>query len=120
LTRALIFVELFPFELKLMYAVFETGAKQYRVSAGDMVDVDRLKVAEGESFVFDRVLLTNQEGSVTVGHPTVPQATVVADVVKHHRGEKLIAFKLKRRKGYRKKIGHRQELTLVKIKEIKV
>lgn len=103
-----------------MYAVFETGAKQYRVSPGDMIEVERLKSQEGQSFTFDRVLLVNNEGAVVVGHPTLPQACVVADVVKHQRGDKVVAFKLKRRKGYRKKIGHRQELTVVKIKEIKI
>jgi large subunit ribosomal protein L21 len=109
-----------PFELKFMYAVFETGAKQYRVAPGDTVEIEHLEVAQGQTYTFDRVLLINNEGSLAVGHPTVPQATVVADVVTHKRGEKVVAFKLKRRKGYRKKIGHRQELTVVKIKEIKM
>ena len=59
------------------------------------------------------------EGKIAVGSPTVPSAAIVADVVKHVRGEKKVAFKLKRRKGYRKTIGHRQELTVVKIKEIR-
>ena len=103
-----------------MYAVLETGAKQYRVAAGDTVEVERLAVEAGQPFTFDRVLLVNNEGKVTVGNPTVPAASVVADVVKHIRGPKLIAFKLKRRKGYRRKVGHRQDLTVVKIKEIKV
>jgi large subunit ribosomal protein L21 len=103
-----------------MYAVIETGAKQYRVSPGDMVEIELLEVPEGQPYTFDRVMLVNNDGAVVVGHPTVPQASVVADVVKHHRGDKVFAFKLKRRKGYRKKIGHRQELTVVRIKEIKV
>jgi large subunit ribosomal protein L21 len=102
-----------------MYAVLETGSKQYRVAAGDTLQVERLEVEAGQSVTFDRVLLLNQEGKVTVGAPTVASASVVADVVEHIRGPKLITFKMKRRKGYHKKIGHRQELTVVKIKEIK-
>jgi len=102
-----------------MYAVLETGSKQYRVSAGDRLEVERLAVEAGQPFTFDRVLMVNNDGKVTVGSPTVASASVVADVVEHIRGEKKIAYKMKRRKGYRKTIGHRQELTVVKIKEIK-
>jgi len=103
-----------------MYAVLETGAKQYRVAAGDTVEVERLEVKAGDPVTFDRVLLLNNEGKVSVGTPTVAQASVVGDVVEHIRGPKVVAFKLKRRKGYRRTVGHRQELTVVKIKEIKV
>jgi len=102
-----------------MYAVLETGSKQYRVSAGDTLEIDRLAVEAGQPVTFDRVLLVNNDGKVAVGAPTVASATVVADVVKHIRGEKKIAFKMKRRKGYHKTIGSRAELTVVKIKEIK-
>ena len=103
-----------------MYAVLETGSKQYRVAKGDMLEVERLAVEAGQPVTFDRVLLVNNEGKVAVGAPTVANATVVADVVEHIRGEKKVAFKMKRRKGYHKTIGHRQELTVVKIKEINV
>jgi large subunit ribosomal protein L21 len=102
-----------------MYAVLETGSKQYRVSAGDTLQIERLTVEAGQPVTFDRVLLVNNDGKVSVGSPTVASATVVADVVEHIRGEKKIAYKMKRRKGFRKTIGHRQELTVVKIKEIK-
>ena len=102
-----------------MYAVLETGGKQYRVTAGDTLEIERLGVETGQSHTFDRVLLVNNDGKVTIGAPTVPQASVVADVVEHKRGPKLIAFKMKRRKGYHRTVGHRQELTVVKIKEIK-
>ena len=102
-----------------MYAVLETGSKQYRVSSGDTLKIERLALEAGQAVTFDRVLLVNNDGKVTVGSPTVPSATVLADVVEHIRGEKKIAFKMKRRKGYHKTIGHRQELTVVKIKEIK-
>ena len=102
-----------------MYAVLETGSKQYRVSAGDRLEIERLAVEAGQPVTFERVLMVNQDGKITIGSPTVTNATVLADVVEHIRGEKKVAFKMKRRKGYHKTIGHRQELTVVKIKEIK-
>ncbi|MBK9137844.1 MAG: 50S ribosomal protein L21 [Verrucomicrobia bacterium] len=102
-----------------MYAVFETGGKQYRASSGDQFEVELLEKEQGSEVSFDRVLLLNQEGKVAVGTPTVAGASVVADVVQHIRGPKKIAFKMRRRKGYRRKVGHRQELTVIKIKEIK-
>src|SRR5215470_19980587 len=103
-----------------MYAVLETGSKQYRVSAGDKLEVERLGTEAGQAVTFDRVLLVNNDGKVSVGSPTVANASVVGNVVEHIRGEKKIAFKMKRRKGYHKTIGHRQELTVVQIKEIKL
>ncbi len=103
-----------------MYAVLETGSKQYRVSAGDTLEIERLEIEAGKPVTFDRVLLVSNDGKVSVGSPTVTNASVVADVVGHIRGEKKVAFKMKRRKGYHKTIGHRQELTVVKIKEIKL
>jgi len=102
-----------------MYAVMETGGKQYRVTPGDTLEIERLAVAAGEPFTFDRVLLVNNDGKVSVGLPTVAEASVIVDVVGHKRGAKVIAFKMKRRKGYHKTIGHRQELTVIKVKEIK-
>ncbi len=102
-----------------MYAVLETGSKQYRVAPGDTLEVERLDVPAGQSYTFERVLLVNNEGKIAVGSPTVAQAAVLADVVEHKRGPKLIAFKMRRREGYHRKVGHRQELTVVKIKEIK-
>jgi len=102
-----------------MYAVLETGSKQYRVSAGDTLEVERLDVEAGKPITFDRVLFVGGD-KITVGGPTVSGATIVADVVEHKRGEKKIAFKMRRREGYHKTIGHRQELTVIKIKEIKL
>jgi large subunit ribosomal protein L21 len=101
-----------------MYAVVETGSKQYRVAAGDTLEVERLEVEAGQPVTFDRVLLVSNDGKVSVGAPTVANARVVADVVAHKRGPKVIAFKMKRRKGYHRTVGHRQELTVVKVKEI--
>ena len=103
-----------------MYAVLETGSKQYRVAAGDTLEIERLAIEAGQPVTFDRVLLVNNDGNLSVGSPTVANATIVADVVEHKRGEKKTTFKMKRRKGYHKTIGHRQELTVVKIKEIKL
>ena len=102
-----------------MYAVIETGSKQYRVAAGDMIEVELLDTAEGKEVTLDRVLFVANEGRFSVGTPTVDKAAVVADVVKHIRGPKTIAFKMRRRKGYHRTVGHRQELTVLKIKEIK-
>jgi large subunit ribosomal protein L21 len=102
-----------------MYAVLETGSKQYRVTAGDTLEIERLDVEAGKPITFDRVLLVNNDGKLTVGSPTVAAASVEADVVAHKRGEKKIAFKMKRRKGYHRTVGHRQELTVVKITSIK-
>ena len=102
-----------------MYAVIETGGKQYRVTAGDTLDVERLETEAGKPHTFDRVLLVSDDGKITVGAPTVNSARVVADVTQHMRGEKKIAFKMKRRKGYHRTVGHRQELTRVKITDIK-
>jgi large subunit ribosomal protein L21 len=109
-----------PFAENFMYAVLETGSKQYRVAAGDTLEIERLAVETGKPVTFDRVLLVNRDGKVAVGSPTVSGASVVADVVEHKRGEKKLTFKMRRREGYHKSIGHRQELTVVKIKEIKI
>ncbi|HEX3798982.1 MAG TPA: 50S ribosomal protein L21 [Verrucomicrobiae bacterium] len=102
-----------------MYAVLETGSKQYRVAAGDTLEIERLEVESGKPHTFDRVLLVSNDGKLTLGSPTVANASIVADVIAHKRGEKKIAFKMKRRKGYHRTVGHRQELTVIKITEIK-
>lgn len=101
-----------------MYAVLETGGKQYRVTTGDTLEIERLEIEAGKPVTFDRVLLVNNDGKVSVGAPTVTGASVAADVVEHKRGDKVTTFKMKRRKGYHKTIGHRQELTVVKITNI--
>lgn len=102
-----------------MYAVVETGGKQYRVAAGDKLEVEKLPVEAGQPYTFDKVLMVNNDGTVNVGAPTVDGASVDASVVEHIKGDKVVAFKFKRRKGYRKKKGHRQNLSVVEIKEIK-
>src|ERR1041385_5814366 len=103
-----------------MYAVVETGGKQYRVAPGDILEVDRLDAEAGTPFTFERVLFIADEGKFSVGAPTVAKASIVGDIVEHIRGEKKVAFKMKRRKGYHRTVGHRQELTRIKISEIKV
>jgi large subunit ribosomal protein L21 len=102
-----------------MYAVIETGGKQYRVAPGDTLEIERLEAEAGKPYTFDRVLLVANEANVRVGTPAVTGAQVTADVTAHLRGEKKIAFKMKRRKGYHRTVGHRQELTRVKITDIK-
>jgi large subunit ribosomal protein L21 len=102
-----------------MYAIIETGSKQYRVAVGDTLEIERVPTEKGQTYAFDHVMFVSDEGKVKLGAPHIADATVLADVVDHIRGEKKVTFKMKRRKGYHKKIGHRQELTVVKIKEIK-
>ena len=103
-----------------MYAVIETGGKQYRVAPGDTLEIERLDVEPGKSLTLDKVLFVAKEGQFTVGSPTVAKASILVDVVEHLRGEKKTTFKKKRRKGYQKTIGHRQELTRIKINDIKL
>src|SRR5580704_5966037 len=95
-------------ECLMIYAIIETGGKQYRVSAGDTIEVERLPAEAGQTFTFDRVLFCKNEGKTTIGSPAIGKAEVLADVVKHIRGVKVVAFKMKRRKGYHRKVGHRQ------------
>ena len=102
-----------------MEAVFETGGKQYRAKAGDLVKVEKLGSEDGAKVTFDRVLLVNDDGKVTVGAPTVKNASVTAEVIESERKDKkVIIFKMKRRKGYRNKNGHRQRHSIVKITNV--
>lgn len=98
-----------------MYAVIATGGKQYKVQPNDVFEIERIAGEAGSKVVFSEVLAVADEGQLHLGNPHVEGASVDAEIVGHLRGKKLIAFKMKRRKGYRKKIGHRQELTKVKI-----
>lgn len=99
-----------------MYAVFETGGKQYRAAAGDLVKVEMLGEEDGASVTFDKVLLVNQDGKVTVGTPTVANATVSGEVITaEQKDKKVVVFKMKRRKHSRTKNGHRQRHSIVKI-----
>jgi large subunit ribosomal protein L21 len=101
-----------------MYAVIETGGKQYRVQEGDTLFVEKLDVNAGDSFDFDRVLLVSGENGLTVGSPVVEGAKVTASVVENGKAPKVIIYKYKSKKDYRKKQGHRQPFTKVKIDSI--
>jgi len=101
-----------------MYAVIETGGKQYRVEPGMSVSVEKLAGEVGDQVSFDKVLLLADDESVAVGRPLVDGASVNAEIVKHGRGDKLIVFKFKRRKDYRRKNGHRQDYTTVRIDDV--
>jgi large subunit ribosomal protein L21 len=101
-----------------MFAVFKTGGKQYRVAAEDVLKVDRVKGEPGEIVEFGEVLVVGGGDSVMLGAPTVAGATVAAEVLDQGRGAKIIAFKKRRRKNSRRKRGHRQEFTLLRITEI--
>jgi large subunit ribosomal protein L21 len=108
-----------PFFRGFMYAIIEAGTKKYRVAAGETLVIDRIEAEPGQPFTFEKVLFVSNDGKHSVGAPTIAQASVLADVVEHRRGPKVIAFKMKRRKGYHRTVGHRQEQTVLKIKEIK-
>ena len=100
-----------------MYAIIATGGKQYKVAEGDVIRVEKLGAAEGENVVFDQVLVVSGD-EVKVGNPTVAGATVTASVVKEGKAKKVIVYKYKRKTGYHKKNGHRQQFTEVKIEKI--
>jgi large subunit ribosomal protein L21 len=101
-----------------MYAIVDIAGQQFKVEAGKKLYVNRLKDEPGASVSFDKVLLTDNDGAVKVGTPYVDGACVKATVIEHLKGNKVIVFKKKRRKGYDKKNGHRQCLTQIQIESI--
>lgn len=101
-----------------MYAVIETGGKQYKVQQGDVLFIEKLVAAEGDIVDFDRVLLVNKEDGLVVGSPLVSGASVSAKVQGHGKDKKITVFKYKAKKNYRKKQGHRQPYTKVVIESI--
>jgi len=101
-----------------MYAVIETGGKQYRVEVGTELEIDRLDAAPGDAVAFDRILLVADGDTAAIGRPVVSNASVSAEVVRRDRGEKLISFKYRPKARRRVKKGHRQELTVVRISDI--
>ncbi len=100
------------------YAVIKTGGKQYRVAPGDVLQIEKLDGEAGAELQFTEVLLTAHDGAVQVGTPTVAGALVVAEIVKQGRAKKILVFKKKRRKGYRRRQGHRQHQTTVRVTAI--
>ena len=102
-----------------MYAVIETGGKQYKVEQGATIEVEKLAGEPGEKVTFDKVLLVGGgSGGVSIGSPTVSSAKVTGEIVNQGRSKKVLIFKFKRRKDYRRKAGHRQSFTAVKISGI--
>ena len=102
-----------------MYAVIKTGGKQYRVAKNDILEVELLDAKVGDSVSLDEVLLVGAEGNAKIGTPFVSGASVKAEVLNQKKGDKVIVFKKKRRQNYRRKNGHRQNLTVLKITDIK-
>lgn len=101
-----------------MYAIFKTGGKQYRVSIGDIIEVEKVPQESGSEVTFGDVLMVNTDKGYEVGRPLLEKAKVTGEIVDQFRGRKIVTFKHKRRKNYRKTIGHRQYLTKVRIKDI--
>lgn len=98
-----------------MYAIIETGGKQYKVQEGDVIRVEKLNLAAGETVTFDKVLAVSKDDALTVGSPIVDGASVTASVVEEGKGKKIIVFKYKAKKSYKRKRGHRQPFTKVTI-----
>ncbi len=102
----------------MAYAVIQTGGKQYRVAEGDVIEVEKLDFDAGAEAKFEEVLLVSNGSNLSIGTPLVQGAAVVAEVVEQIKDDKVIAFKYKRRKGYHRTVGHRRQLTKLKIKSI--
>ena len=101
-----------------MYAIIESGGKQYKAAQGETIEVDRLHVNEGTKIELDQVLLVSNDADVKIGTPIVEGALVKATVIEHFKGRKIIVFKYKPRIRYRRKMGHRQQYTRLHIDEI--
>ncbi len=101
-----------------MYAIIRTGGHQYKVAPGDYIDVEKLDAKHGATVELSEVLLVSNDSGLRIGSPLVEGAKVIATVLRQKRGEKIIVFKFKAKKRYRRKTGHRQSLTRLAIKEI--
>jgi large subunit ribosomal protein L21 len=101
-----------------MYAVIKTGGKQHKVSQGDVISIEKIDGSKGETVVFDEVLMVSSGEDVKVGTPFLKGARVEGEIIDQTKADKINVFKMKRRKGFKKKTGHRQKLTRMKIKEI--
>jgi len=103
-----------------MYAVIRAGGKQHKVSQGDVISVEKINGSKGETIVFGEVLMVSEGEDIRVGTPFLKGAYVECEIIDHTKAAKVNVFKMKRRKGFKKKTGHRQKLTRMKIKEISV
>ena len=103
-----------------MYAIVETGGKQYRVEPGDIITVERLPGSKDDEVLFDKVLLISDKEKIELGHPFIKDAKVKGKILNQGRSKKVVVFKFRRRKRYHKKRGHRQYLTTVKIENIEL
>ena len=103
-----------------MYAIIETGGKQYRVKEGDVLRIEKLSVEEGSTVDIDKVLLVSKDGNTYTGNPYLSNAKVTLEVIRHGKGRKVIVFKYKPKKNYRRKKGHRQPFTEVVVKSIAI
>jgi len=101
-----------------VYAIIESGGKQYKISEGDIIKVETMKGNVGDIVEIDKVLLLKKDEEVKVGNPLVSEAKIVGEIVEKGKDKKIIVFKFKRRKNYRKKRGHRQQYTFLKINQI--
>jgi large subunit ribosomal protein L21 len=101
-----------------MYAVLKTGGKEYRVSKGDLIRVEKVEGNVGDPVTLKDVLMVSQEGDVQVGTPLLTHAVVTGEIVQHAKGKKVLIFKMKRRKNYRRLRGHRQTYTYIKVNDI--
>ena len=102
-----------------MYAIIESCGKQYKVQEGDVVFFEKLEAEEGKQITFDKVILASEEGKIQIGNPYVKGITVEGKIIAHGKAKKIIVFKMKAKKNYRRKQGHRQPYTKVEITKIK-
>jgi len=101
-----------------MYAVIKTGGKQYSAAPGEQVKIEKITGEVGDAITFDKVLLTSDGEKVDIGRPYLENVKVVGRITRHDKNRKIVVFKYKKRKGYRRKKGHRQAFTLVRIEDI--
>lgn len=103
-----------------MFAVIKTGGKQYKVQENDIINVEHIDLEAGKKFKIKDILMTEEKGKVSFGSPLIDKGEVEAEIVEHYKDKKVIVFKKQRRQNYRRKTGHRQMLTKIKINKIKV
>lgn len=103
-----------------MYAVIKTGGKQHKVSEGDILSIEKINGSKGDTVSFDEVLMVAKDGKINVGTPYLDGVKVVGVIMEQTKDRKITVFKMKRRKGFHKKTGHRQKLTRMKIREISI